>query len=1355
MAVFDIHVSLQAPWDNTNGVDVNGLYYNYYNSNLNRLISNVVDTQGNVLPGVQIEILDLGSQETIESLADPNINNGGIWTIDYLKSGYRIDGEGRGSPKVIIRFDGLEPGVYEIETQGLERNPDAGNPMASVVIDDIKKCSYQILRDGNSCTITLDHFRGGNIKNVSMEYDRSLSHDVTITAIRVSKIAEQSIGDTFITFPFQPNVTSEWAAALLDKQYLFDEIPQVDANGDLVAGQPAPTTRAFTDWNTTNYMRDDGKAFVEFDFGKNAVIKKIFWARPSWNKLVQVESYDIGTGTWVTLFSNISGGTDWNQFDVPTANQIMSKIRLVFDGPYGCSGFALWGSAQDGLGFDFREPVIQDIIPQPTFNDFIGACSFLDVPIDIESVVKKVRQYFNFSWIVDDSIESAETRTQDLTWHDINFRFPLYSLGNLDSDLQARKDEGVSVILDLMKSSTIMKSAWDYSQNPPVYDNEWKAHDDGATDFTDPNSYRVYASAAFQLAARYGNNTGISTALLKLTDPANAAVGLGLIDAMEFWNEQDMTWVGREGYWRPEEYGAFLSACIDGNNGQMKDDSGNVVFGALSADPNLKVQSGGMAGENPDYIEKMLQHMASIRGQTVDQVRALLSAFDFHFYSNDGGGQFGNRNIGVMPESDVFKRQKDITVYRNRYFQTTKYYNGEFGYDTFWSESGGHSTQVAPKIINRSAEETQAAWLLRANLELYKTGVDAVKMYMIRDVSDSGSLYYSSGLTKSKATYERKPSWWLYSAFLNALGNHKAIWFNDWEAKATPFNYPDHVKEVKTQSVVNPAELGHVLYIGEPYEAKYADQAEALAAATGLWAGDIVIVESDIDSTGGGYYMRLNSYDNPSTFAEAYELYTGKTKQHTVTLDSSITRCRLIEWNNGSEIGKNTQLRIVNNQVTINVTDMPVIILGDDQPLTIPVGVSNVFIKRIGNTDVDVIWEENDLYGENVVIERSTDQGTWTLVATLSMGALSYTDTGLSEDTIYYYRIAVTNEAGSSPWSTSIAVRTGLSSVFVTRSFGVDFRHTAASDDKPVAVGWNNYQGRDFGTMQLFDTNGNVSNIFVALVTDGWNATRTPGTPSSAYFPVEVYTWYYYHTSPDGNGGQVSITGLDPAKLYNIKVTTCELWAKMAQRTEISVSYVGKSVVYDGQHNTQEVALLPAVRPDASGNLTLTIKEVDGDRNMTAFMIEELGSGQRYRTTAFRNDLLKHILTNQPIPGIGDATGLSGSAANGSLYISLHTADPGEAGGQSTNEATYAGYVRVAIPRIPGSWAIGGGSAMTENDIRFPKCASGNETITHFAVGTDASGVGRLLYRGPLQTITISAQTIPVIKAADIMINED
>ena len=76
------------------------------------------------------------------------------------------------------------------------------------------------------------------------------------------------------------------------------------------------------------------------------------------------------------------------------------------------------------------------------------------------------------------------------------------------------------------------------------------------------------------------------------------------------------------------------------------------------------------------------------------------------------------------------------------------------------------------------------------------------------------------------------------------------------------------------------------------------------------------------------------------------------------------------------------------------------------------------------------------------------------------------------------------------------------------------------------------------------------------------------------------------------------------------------------------------------------------------------------------------------KSNSLENDLLKHIFNNDAIALVGDATGLRGSTTAGSLYVSLHTADPGEAGDQTTSETAYTNYARVAVARTTGGWTV-------------------------------------------------------------------
>ncbi len=120
-------------------------------------------------------------------------------------------------------------------------------------------------------------------------------------------------------------------------------------------------------------------------------------------------------------------------------------------------------------------------------------------------------------------------------------------------------------------------------------------------------------------------------------------------------------------------------------------------------------------------------------------------------------------------------------------------------------------------------------------------------------------------------------------------------------------------------------------------------------------------------------------------------------------------------------------------------------------------------------------------------------------------------------------------------------------------------------------------------------------------------------------------------------------------------------------------------------------------------------------------------------SNGLESKLLLLYFNNTNAANIGDATGLRGSTGAGSVYISLHTADPGEAGAQNTTEAAYTGYARIAVARSSGGWTVTGSSAANAATILFGTCtASPGAPLTYFGIGSDVSGAGNLDFSGAL-----------------------
>lgn len=144
--------------------------------------------------------------------------------------------------------------------------------------------------------------------------------------------------------------------------------------------------------------------------------------------------------------------------------------------------------------------------------------------------------------------------------------------------------------------------------------------------------------------------------------------------------------------------------------------------------------------------------------------------------------------------------------------------------------------------------------------------------------------------------------------------------------------------------------------------------------------------------------------------------------------------------------------------------------------------------------------------------------------------------------------------------------------------------------------------------------------------------------------------------------------------------------------------------------------------------------------------------------STFETDFLALIFNATPIANIADN---AGTAPLTNLFISLHTADPGEGGNASTSECTFTGYARVSVARTSGGWTVsspsGVGTVTNVADITFPACTGGSNVPTHAGISVASSGSSKLLFKAPLtpNTITVSNGVTFRIPAGSLTITED
>lgn len=140
------------------------------------------------------------------------------------------------------------------------------------------------------------------------------------------------------------------------------------------------------------------------------------------------------------------------------------------------------------------------------------------------------------------------------------------------------------------------------------------------------------------------------------------------------------------------------------------------------------------------------------------------------------------------------------------------------------------------------------------------------------------------------------------------------------------------------------------------------------------------------------------------------------------------------------------------------------------------------------------------------------------------------------------------------------------------------------------------------------------------------------------------------------------------------------------------------------------------------------------------------------KSNTFENDILKLIFNGTAIANIAD------NAASSPLTVlewALHTADPGETGDQTTSEAAYTSYARVAVNRNSGGHVVTNNSVSPQAAVTFPAGTGGSGTVTHFSVGTAHTSTGKILYSGTVTPNIVTGNGVTPSLTTATTITED
>ena len=259
-------------------------------------------------------------------------------------------------------------------------------------------------------------------------------------------------------------------------------------------------------------------------------------------------------------------------------------------------------------------------------------------------------------------------------------------------------------------------------------------------------SYTLFCQLGFQFVARYGANTALNPDLVKVHTNQVKKIGLGYVKSIECNNEVDASWHGRKRYMTPREYAYYLSAFYDGHMNTM----GSGV-GVKNADPNMIVVAGGLANNRPDYFQAVIETWKQIRGYKLNDkgqkvVNMACDVWNYHAYSNNGGGQYSNSSWGLPPElSNMPERIKEFMQVISEVGNDLPVWITETGYGV----NGG--SQQALATPTRTKLQSQGDWTMRTILFNIRHGIAETYFYQAYD--ESSYVYDVANGVTNNGTY--------------------------------------------------------------------------------------------------------------------------------------------------------------------------------------------------------------------------------------------------------------------------------------------------------------------------------------------------------------------------------------------------------------------------------------------------------------------------------------------------------------------------------------------------------------------------------------------------------------------------
>lgn len=302
---------------------------------------------------------------------------------------------------------------------------------------------------------------------------------------------------------------------------------------------------------------------------------------------------------------------------------------------------------------------------------------------------------------------------------------------------------------------------------------------------------------------------------------------------------------------------------------------------------------------------------------------------------------------------------------------------------------------------------------------------------------------------------------------------------------------------------------------------------------------------------------------------------------------------------------------------------------------------SNLVATADGENAIDLTWDDNSSDELSFKIERALDAlGPFSLIHTTAANAESYSDTGLTEGTAYYYRVYAVNSYGNSAYTDVATDTTDSSDIPLTNLIGWYKANTGLFSDTgmttPQAVDGGNVKGwEDQSSEENHITTSGTAPVLSTNELNGEDVVTFARTPLAFDAPMTTSSFHVFIVSKNTEAGDVAgsmwlgSTSVDSTYIYSGKFPggDCARIQADGGGAQLLGTYLNTWTIIDTSYDASDSKIALNGGAFTTGPSTGTSLDFDGVGAYVAAYPEFQASG----------DLAEMIIYSAPLSG-GDRT---------------------------------------------------------------------------------------------------------------------